>query len=129
MEATKIDELRGALQARRDEIQAEIDRMADELQVVGQRPGAGQGGYGNHMADDGSEVIEAERLQTVSGDIEDILVQINGALARMDEGTYGLCQRCGKPINPERLEAFPYVAFDIDCQTILERENALRLGR
>ena len=129
MEATKIDELRRALETRRDEVQAEIDRMADELQVVGQRPGAGQGGYGNHMADDGSEVMEAERLQTISGDIGDILALINGALERMDEGTYGICQRCGKPINPERLEAFPYVAFDIDCQTILERENALRAGR
>lgn len=129
MEATKIDELRQALEARRVEIQAEIDRMAAELQVVGQRPGAGQGGYGNHLADDGSEVIEAERIQTVSGDIGDVLAQIDAALARMDDGTFGICQRCGKPINPERLEAFPYVAYDIDCQTIIERENALRAGR
>jgi RNA polymerase-binding transcription factor DksA len=47
----------------------------------------------------------------------------------MDQGQYGICQRCGKPINPERLEAFPYVTFCIDCQSLLERERALRLGR
>jgi len=129
MEATKIDELRRALETRREEIQAEIDRMAVELQSVGRDQDDEKGSLGNHLADDGSNVMEAERLSTISGDLGDILAQVNAALERMDEGTYGLCQRCGKPINPERLEAFPYVAYDIDCQTLLERENALRAGR
>jgi DnaK suppressor protein len=129
MEATKIDELRRALETRREEIQAEIDRMAAELQSVGRDQDEEKGSLGNHLADDGSNVMEAERLSTISGDLGDILAQVNAALERMDEGTFGLCQRCGKPINPERLEAFPYVAYDIECQTILERENALRAGR
>ena len=47
----------------------------------------------------------------------------------MANGAYGICQRCGKPINEERLEAFPYVAFCIDCQSLLERQQALRFGR
>jgi DnaK suppressor protein len=129
MEATKLNELRQELERRRAEIQSEIDRMADEVRTLGRDQDDEKGSLGNHLADDGSNVMEAERLSTISEDLRDMLAQIEGALERMDEGTYGLCQRCGKPINPERLEAFPYVAYDIDCQTILERENALRSGR
>ena len=129
MEATKISELRQTLERRRTEIQGEIDRMAVEVRSLGVDQDDEKGSLGNHLADDGSNVMEAERLSTISGDIQDILVQINAALERMDDGTYGLCLRCGKPINPERLEAFPYVAYDIDCQSILEREHALRSGR
>jgi DnaK suppressor protein len=129
MEATKLNELRQTLERRRTEIQGEIDRMAVEVRSLGVDQDDEKGSLGNHLADDGSNVMEAERLSTISGDIQDILVQINSALERMDDGTYGSCLRCGKPINPERLEAFPYVAYDIECQSILEREHALRSGR
>ena len=129
MEATKLNELRQALERRRAEIQSDIDRMATEMRWIGADQDAENGSLGNHLADDGSNVMEAERLSTISADMQDVVAQIDAALQRMDDGTYGLCQRCGKPINEERLEAFPYVAYDIDCQTILERENALRSGR
>ena len=128
MEATKMNELRDALKGRRVELQAEIDQMDAELRSIGADQEDEKGGLGNHLAEDGSNVMEAERLTTISSDLRDILAQVNAALERMDDGTYGTCQRCGKPINPERLEAFPYVAFCIDCQTLLERQNALRAG-
>jgi DnaK suppressor protein len=128
MEAIKIDELRGALEARRVEIQGEIDQMDAELRSIGADQEDEKGSLGNHLAEDGSNVMEAERLTTIGGDLRDILAQVDAALQRMDEGTFGTCQRCGKPINPERLEAFPYVAYCIDCQTLLERQNALRAG-
>lgn len=41
---------------------------------------------------------------------------VDAALARLDAGTYGACQNCGRPIAPERLEAIPWAAFCIDCQ-------------
>ena len=61
--------------------------------------------------------------------MRDILQQVNNALERMEHDQYGICQRCGKAINPERLEAFPYVSYCIDCQSYLERERSLRGGR
>ena len=128
MKAAKVKELRRALQERRDTIQAELDRMGDELRWIGMDQEDEKGSLSNHFADDGSNVMEAERITTVTDDIRDILAQVNSALERMDDGKYGLCQRCGKPINEERLEAFPYVAHCIDCQTLLERQNALRAG-
>ena len=41
--------------------------------------------------------------------------------ARIDEGTFGLCERCGKPIDPERLEALPYATLCIDDKRKQER--------
>ncbi|HEU5433230.1 MAG TPA: TraR/DksA family transcriptional regulator [Thermomicrobiales bacterium] len=127
MDATMLDGVRERLVARRDEIRAELDQMATEMQWLGEDQGD-EGGLGNHIGDDGSNVAEAERIATISDNLKDVLVQVNGALQRLDQGTYGHCQRCGKPIAPERLEAFPYVMYDIDCQAAIERENAQRLG-
>lgn len=44
------------------------------------------------------------------------LSQVNAALTRINEGTYGICERCGDPINPERLEVLPYATLCIGCQ-------------
>jgi DnaK suppressor protein len=127
MDTTTLDSVRERLVARRDEIRSELDRMSTEMQWIGQDQ-EDEGSLGNHMGDDGSNVAEAERISTISDNLEDVLVQVNGALQRLDQGTYGTCQRCGRQIAPERLEAFPYVMYCIDCQAAIERENALRLG-
>ena len=47
----------------------------------------------------------------------DHLAQIDAALERMDAGTYGICENCGKEIHPARLEALPYATLCINCQT------------
>lgn len=126
MDATKLNEMKTALFARRDEIQVELDRLGQEMQWLGADQETERGGLGNHLAEDGSNVMEQERISTVSADLEDVMNQINAALHRIEQGTYGTCQRCGRPINPERLEAFPYVAYCIECQSYLERQQQLR---
>jgi DnaK suppressor protein len=125
MNKTKLASLRTALDARRDEITTELERLGEELQWLGADQENERGGLGNHLAEDGSSVMEQERITTLADDLRDSLRQVEAALARMDEGTYGICQRCGKPINEERLEAFPYVEYCIDCQSFLERQHAL----
>jgi DnaK suppressor protein len=102
--------------------------MAAEMRSIGVDQDEENGSLGNHIADDGSNVAEAERIVTVSEDLQQILVQVNGALERMNEGNYGVCQRCGQPIGAERLKAFPYVAYCIECQSLVERDQAIRAG-
>jgi RNA polymerase-binding protein DksA len=46
---------------------------------------------------------------------EDLLLAIDGALQRIEDGTYGICTNCGKPIGQERLEALPWAELCIDC--------------
>jgi RNA polymerase-binding transcription factor DksA len=120
--------LRKRLEARQLEIEGDMSYMAAEMRSIGVDQDEQNGSLGNHIADDGSNVAEAERIVTVSEDLQQILVQVNGALERMNEGTYGVCQRCGKRIGEERLEAFPYVAYCIECQSLVERDQFLRAG-
>jgi DnaK suppressor protein len=49
------------------------------------------------------------------------LQQVKAALQRIDDGTYGMCLRCGKEIQPERLEVMPAVEYCIECQQTLEQ--------
>jgi RNA polymerase-binding transcription factor DksA len=75
-----------------------------------------------HPADEGTETFEEERdltvLQMVVGQIEDI----DHALERIEQGTYEVCEACGKPIGEERLKARPAARFCIEDQAKAERE-------
>lgn len=51
------------------------------------------------------------------------VADIDQALLRMKEGTYGICGRCGKPIDERRLEAIPTARYDAPCQTAIESAN------
>jgi DnaK suppressor protein len=120
--------LKERLKERKTEIENDVSFMSNEMRSIGIDQDDENGSVGNHIADDGSNVTEAERIVTVTEDLQYILAQVNAALERMDEGSYGVCMSCGRQINEERLEAFPYVAYCIECQSRIEREQALRAG-
>ena len=61
------------------------------------------------------------QIDMAGGDLfEDRLYEIDQALKRIEDGTYGTCDRCGRPINPERLAAKPWATFCITCQEALD---------
>jgi RNA polymerase-binding protein DksA len=128
MDKKTQEKLRKRLEARKAEIERDVSYMAGEIRALGIDQDQENGALGNHIADDGSSVAESERILTVTDDLQGILNQVNDALGRMDDGTYGICQRCGREIAEERLEAFPYVAYCISCQAVLEREQAMGVG-
>lgn len=128
MNEEKLQQLRRKLERRKAEIEGDVSYMANEMREIGVDQDDENGSLGNHIAEDGANVAEAERIVTVTEDLQDILRLVNSALERMDGGEYGVCQRCGKMIGAARLEAFPYVAYCIECQSLLEREQLLRAG-
>ncbi|MGW8252061.1 MAG: TraR/DksA family transcriptional regulator [Anaerolineales bacterium] len=67
------------------------------------------------------DYVRRDRDTALIEQMEDTLREIETALQKLDEGTYGRCARCGKPIAPERLEALPYAELCIECQELLER--------
>ncbi|HLJ66049.1 MAG TPA: TraR/DksA C4-type zinc finger protein [Chloroflexota bacterium] len=73
-----------------------------------------------HPADEGSELFEREKNLTLQRTLETTLQQVDDALHRFDEGTYGLCEECGRPIAEKRLRALPYATHCIDCQAKIE---------
>ncbi len=75
-----------------------------------------------HSADDATDLFLRDRDQALRRNAGALILQIDAALDRLDDGTYGVCQRCEQQIGAERLEARPYVAYCIRCQSLMERE-------
>jgi RNA polymerase-binding protein DksA len=78
-------------------------------------------GSGDHIADSATETYMRELDDGLEENAEHLLTEIEAALARIDDGTYGLCTRCGRPIGEERLEAVPYATLCIDDKRAQER--------
>ena len=84
---------------------------------------------GQESADDGTDDIvdrannayNRELMFSLSDAERTTLLQIENALLRMDEGSYGRCANCGQTINVLRLEAVPWARFCIDCQELAEK--------
>ncbi len=122
---TKLKSLRALLETRHAELDAEIENLENDIKAITEDESGESGTGGNHPANEGSDVRDAEQSATIHNDLDVMRQQVVEALQRMDDGMYGLCQRCGKPINPERLEALPYAAYDIECQAEMERAAGL----
>jgi len=74
-------------------------------------------GYGNHMADDATEAFDQTVDVALQRKVEQSLERVNRALAKLDNGTYGLCEECGARIDRARLEALPQARYCLDCQS------------
>ncbi|NLY43255.1 MAG: conjugal transfer protein TraR [Clostridiaceae bacterium] len=72
--------------------------------------------YDNHPGDLGSEMFELEHNRGLQVNEEHNLKEIDDALKRIEDGTYGRCELCGKEIGEERLEIVPYARLCIDCE-------------
>ena len=74
----------------------------------------------NHIAETATVTVDREIDYTLEENSEHVLTEIEGALKRIEAGTYGVCVNCGKPIAEERLAAIPWATYCIDCKRLLE---------
>ena len=81
---------------------------------------------GGHLADAGSELFDRSRDLSIVEDFDSLLGEIDHAMHRLDSGSYGRCEACGREIGEERLAARPMARFCIDDQKEAEREAHLR---
>lgn len=85
--------------------------------------------YSEHMGDAGTDQYDQDfALSMISSDQQSIY-EIDQALDRLRNGTYGICELTGKPIEPERLEAIPWARFRFDAQKELERTGSVGFAR
>ncbi len=84
---------------------------------------AGGRGLGGELADAGSFSSERERDLTLVGNLRDLIEKVQAALVRIDGGSFGRCEVCGQPIEPERLDALPYTTL---CLTDARRRARVR---
>lgn len=78
--------------------------------------------YDQHQADMGTETFEREKDLSILEQVEAELADVEHALRRLDDGTYGTCEVCSKPIPDERLEAMPAARLCLEHQSEVERE-------
>jgi DnaK suppressor protein len=76
---------------------------------------------GDHLADSATETYMRELDGGLEENADHLLAEVEAALGRIEDGTYGTCLVCGKPIGEERLEAVPYATLCIDDKRALER--------
>jgi RNA polymerase-binding transcription factor len=114
--------VRSRLTADLEQIQRDIyERTQGEQAVTSSMEAPDGTGISSEQADEANAVAEYDRNQAMLENDRALLRKIEAALERLDAGKYGVCERCGRPINPRRLEALPYVTLCVDCQAIVER--------
>ena len=109
-----LEKFKNTLLAERDRLQGK-ERRIDKRNSSASESGeiSELSDYDNHPADSATET--ENRATDLALD-----ESINVLLDRIDEGTYGACDRCGNQIHPERLKAVPYATLCIECQDIVE---------
>ncbi|MBD0347738.1 MAG: TraR/DksA C4-type zinc finger protein [Thermoleophilia bacterium] len=123
MSEVPTDRFREVLVAERDRVQRAIDYLHHE-NSGSLEEGTGElvsGSADNHMGDLATETFDRELDYTLEDNAETVLAEIDAALRRIENGTYGTCQMCGRPIDPDRLEARPWATLCIDDQRRQER--------
>lgn len=103
--------LRAALTEQRENLRKEIvsqggDPNSEDVEIDVERG----------FADSAHSTAERARVLSVMKALRSNLRWVDRALKKMDLGTYGTCERCGKPVGIERLEALPWAILCIDCK-------------
>ena len=126
--AVRADEsawTRAELREVEEELRRDASRLAGELAAAEEGLAdlirdSGDGA-GDDQADAGSKTFEREHEMSLANNARDMLLQVEHALARLANGTYGACESCGTPIGKGRLQAFPRATLCLACKQAEER--------
>jgi DnaK suppressor protein len=117
----EIGELKQRLVDERKGLQEQYDELEESTFGTNQSDLTGEMGFDEEYADAGTATFERERDLSLVNNLRDLMARIDKALAKIEEGTYGLCDRCGKPIEKLRLKALPYANLCIRDKQAEER--------
>ena len=118
----ELEDLRQRLLEERAELESQLTTIEETSFATSQSDMSGEVSFDEENADAGTFTFERERDLSIENNVRDLMGKIDRALARMDEGQYGVCSRCGKPIEKARMKALPYVDLCIkDAQAQARR--------
>jgi DnaK suppressor protein len=115
---TELVKVRKELEAEVAGLRADIARAESQ---IAERLSDAVGDAGDDQADAGAKTFEREHELAMTQNARDLLAQNEQALARIDAGTYGVCESCGQPIGKARLQAFPRATLCVSCKQREER--------
>ena len=116
--AAELKAIRAEIEAHIAELQSEIDQAESEIVDLMRDSGDGAG---DDQADAGAKTYEREQELALADNAREVLRQNEHALERIADGTYGVCESCGKPVGKLRLQAFPRATLCMPCKTKQER--------
>ena len=110
----KFSDLLDALLQERDRLRRNLERRAANIRILSQSQ-ADEGGPCSDQADLASDLAAQSTDQDIAALEQRLLREIEGAIRRFAMGAYGFCERCYRPIAPERLEALPWTRHCREC--------------
>ena len=119
----ELDEFRSTLTKEREDLSAQVKEIEDEAFSSTQAEMSGETGFDEEFADAGSFTLERESALSIENNVKDLVAKIDRALERLEAGTFGQCERCGKPIEKARIKALPYANL---CIKDAQAESRLR---
>ena len=123
MSKQQLKEFRDLLMQERTRCVGEIRSIAQNASKNPREASGDLSAYTVHMADMSADTYERELAMNIASSEQEVLYQIDDALKRIDEGTYGVCLQCSKPIVMSRLRAEPYTSMCIECQRSKEQKS------
>lgn len=121
----QLSTLKSALLERKEELENHFAANGQENSILGESLLDSTGDLSsadNHPADAGTETFERSRDLAINQALQEELQEVNNALERMEDGTYGICLISKEPIPYERLEAIPYTAYTVEHSPSREPE-------
>jgi DnaK suppressor protein len=119
----ELDEFKKVLAEERAELVRQFEEIEESALGASQSELSGEAAFDEEYADSGTFTFERERDLSLAENLKDLMDQIDHALGRIDEGTFGICERCGKPIEKARMKALPYARLCIKDKQAEERTH------
>ena len=119
--AKELKTLKDDLEAHRADVERQLAEISENTFATDQTDLTGEMGFDEEYADAGSATYEREKDLSLVINLRDLQERIEKAITKVDEGTYGLCDRCGKPIEKARLKALPYANLCLKDKQAEER--------
>ncbi|HJX12061.1 MAG TPA: TraR/DksA C4-type zinc finger protein [Dehalococcoidales bacterium] len=118
MTTAKFKKLREQLETEQKRLQNELEQLRTTASTADERR---EGSPFGKREEEATETLELEKRLALENRIRQELVGIEHALDKFEKGTYGSCDNCGQPIDPERLEALPQASLCMNCKALLAK--------
>jgi RNA polymerase-binding transcription factor DksA len=123
------------LQKQREKLLQLRDSLLDSMSGVAKdtlrarAEGSEASAFGMHQADAGSDAYDRDFALSLLSQEQDALYEIEEAIKRIENGTYGICEMSNKPIAHARLEALPFARYTVECQAQIEKQKRVNRTR
>ncbi len=112
--SSDFKQLRARLESEQKRLREELDQLENNVRPAEERR---EGSPFGKREEEATESLELERRLALEKQVTDRMAEVEHALHKFEEGSYGLCDSCGQSIASDRLEALPQAALCVDCKS------------